>query len=201
MEEELNQILTNEEMDSNARAEAIKNLVGKNYIPVKKHTDTVNKLKTDYSAIQTEYSQFREAKMTDEEKQDELIKAEKEKSKKQSEMLSQLFAENVFSKAGFQEEAYKELLPDIVQEDPEVTKKLAEKICNSMLNQKKTIENQVKEQIIKGQKKPEGGNNNQEGITEIEKYKKAYDEAEKTNNRVAMATYTRLISEAQRKTN
>ena len=77
MEEELNQILTNEELDATARAEAIKNLVGKNYVPVKKHTDAINKLKTDYDTMKTEYTQFKETKMTDEEKQAELIKQER----------------------------------------------------------------------------------------------------------------------------
>ena len=68
-----------------------------------------------------------------------------------------------------------------------------------MLNQKKTIEEQIKKQIIKGQGKPEGGDNPDDGITEIDKYKKAYAEAEKSGDRIKMATYTRLISQAQLK--
>lgn len=200
MEEELNQILTNEELDATARAEAIKNLVGKNYVPVKKHTDAINKLKTDYDTMKTEYTQFKETKMTDEEKQAELIKQEREKAEKQSRMLSKLFAENTFSKAGFDEEDYKEIIPTIIQDDPEETKSIAEQICNAMVSQRKSIEDRIKQDLIKGQKKPEGGNaDGDEGLTEVEKYKKAYNEAAKNNDRVAMATYTRLIAEAQNK--
>lgn len=200
MEEELNQILTNEELDATARAEAIKNLVGKNYVPVKKHTDAINKLKTDYDTMKTEYTQFKETKMTDEEKQAELIKQEREKAEKQSRMLSKLFAENTFSKAGFDEDDYKEIIPTIIREDPEETKSIAEQICNAMVSQRKSIEDRIKQDLIKGQKKPEGGNaDGDEGLTEIEKYKKAYNEAVKNNDRVAMATYTRLIAEAQNK--
>lgn len=200
MEEELNQILTNEELDATARAEAIKNLVGKNYVPVKKHTDAINKLKTDYDTMKTEYTQFKETKMTDEEKQAELIKQEREKAEKQSRMLSKLFAENTFSKAGFDEEDYKEIIPTIIRDDPEETKSIAEQICNAMVSQRKSIEDRIKQDLIKGQKKPEGGNaDGDEGLTEIEKYKKAYNEAVKNNDRVAMATYTRLIAEAQNK--
>lgn len=200
MEEELNQILTNEELDATARVEAIKNLVGKNYVPVKKHTDAINKLKTDYDTMKTEYTQFKETKMTDEEKQAELIKQEREKSEKQSQMLSKLLAENTFSKAGFDEEDYKEIIPTIIREDPEETKSIAEQICNAMVSQRKSIEDRIKQDLIKGQKKPEGGNaDGDEGLTEVEKYKKAYNEAAKNNDRVAMATYTRLIAEAQNK--
>lgn len=200
MEEELNQILTNEELDATARAEAIKNLVGKNYVPVKKHTDAINKLKTDYDTMKTEYTQFKETKMTDEEKQAELIKQEREKEEKQSRMLSKLFAENTFSKAGFNEEDYKEIIPTIIRDDPEETRSIAEQICNAMVSQRKSIEDRIKQDLIKGQKKPEGGNaDGDEGLTEVEKYKKAYNEAAKNNDRVAMATYTRLIAEAQNK--
>ena len=200
MEEELNQILTNEELDATARAEAIKNLVGKNYVPVKKHTDAINKLKTDYDTMRTEYTQFKETKMTDEERQAELIKQEREKAEKQSRMLSKLFAENTFSKAGFNEEDYKEIIPTIIRDDPEETRSIAEQICNAMVSQRKSIEDRIKQDLIKGQKKPEGGNaDGNEGLTEVEKYKKAYNEAAKNNDRVAMATYTRLIAEAQNK--
>lgn len=200
MEEELNQILTNEELDATARAEAIKSLVGKNYVPVKKHTDAINKLKTDYDTMKTEYTQFKETKMTDEERQAELIKQEREKAEKQSRMLSKLFAENTFSKAGFNEEDYKEIIPTIIRDDPEETRSIAEQICNAMVSQRKSIEDRIKQDLIKGQKKPEGGNaDGDEGLTEVEKYKKAYNEAAKNNDRVAMATYTRLIAEAQNK--
>ena len=200
MEEELNQILTNEELDATARVEAIKNLVGKNYVPVKKHTDAINKLKTDYDTMKTEYTQFKETKMTDEERQAELIKQEREKAEKQSRMLSKLFAENTFSKAGFNEEDYKEIITTIIRDDPEETRSIAEQICNAMVSQRKSIEDRIKQDLIKGQKKPEGGNaDGDEGLTEVEKYKKAYNEAAKNNDRVAMATYTRLIAEAQNK--
>lgn len=195
MEEELNKILSNEELDQTARVEAIKAIVGKDYVPVKKHTETVNQL----NSIKTEFNQFKETKMTDEEKQAEAIRLEKEKSSKQSKMLSQLIAENVFSKAGFKEDDYKEIIPSILKDEPEETKSLASVICNTMLNQKKVIENQVKEQIIKGQKKPEGGDNPDEGVTQLDKLKTAYAEAEKNGDMVAMASLTMQIAKAQNK--
>lgn len=199
MDEELNQILTNEEMDANARAEAIKSLIGKDYIPVAKHTEKIKKEHENFKNLQNEYNSYKATKMTDEEKQEELLRVEKEKAEKNNRMLSQLFAENVFSKAGFVEDDYKELIPDILKEDPETTKAIAEKICKTMVRQKENIENRIKEDIIKGQKKPEGGNGNQEEKTNLEKYKKAYEIAEKNNDKVGMATYTMLISQELKK--
>lgn len=199
MEEELNQILSNENLDQAGRVEAIKAFVGKDFVPAKEHKRVKDELKNKYSTIETEFNKFKEEKMTDEEKQAEAIKLEKEKSVKQSKMLSQLLAENTFSKAGFNEIDYKDIIPNIIQENPETTKAIATAICNSMLNQKKTIEEQIKKQIIKGQGKPEGGDNPDDGVTEIDKYKKAYAEAEKSGDRIKMATYTRLIAQAQLK--
>lgn len=199
MEEELNQILSNEELDTEARAEAIKKIVDNNYVPRDVQKKTKDEWKTKYSTLEAEYNKFKEERMTAEEKQEELRKTEIEKAQKQSKMLSQLFAENVFSKAGFKEDDYKEIIPSILKDDPEETKSLASVICNSMLSQKKAIENQVKEQIIKGQKKPEGGDNPDEGITELDKLKKAYAEAVKSGDTVKIATYTRLIAEANNK--
>ena len=59
MDEELNQILTNEEMDANARAEAIKSLIGKDYIPVAKHTEKIKKEHENFKNLQNEYKRFR----------------------------------------------------------------------------------------------------------------------------------------------
>lgn len=199
MEEELNQILSNEELDTEARAEAIKKIVNNNYVPRDVQKKTKDEWKNKYSTLEAEYNKFKEEKMTAEEKQEELRKVEIEKAQKQSKMLSQLFAENVFSKAGFKEDDYKEIIPSILKDDPEETKSLASVICNTMLNQKKAIENQVKEQIIKGQKKPEGGDNPDEGITQLDKLKTAYAEAEKNGDMVAMANYTLQIAQAQNK--
>ena len=199
MEEELNKILSNEELDTEARAEAIKKIVDNNYVPRDVQKKTKDEWKTKYANLETEFNQFKEEKMTDEEKQIEAIRLEKEKSSKQSKMLSQLFAENVFSKAGFKEDDYKEIIPSILKDDPEETKSLASVICNSMLSQKKAIENQVKEQIIKGQKKPEGGDNPDEGVTQLDKLKNAYAEAEKNGDMVAMAGLTMQMQQIQNK--
>ena len=193
MDEELNKILSNEELDSNARVEAIKALVGKDFVPVSKHTEKIGELQK----VQNDFENYKKSKMTDEEKNAEAIRVAQENEQKTNRMLSQLFAENVFAKAGIKEEDYKEIIPDIIQSDAETTKKIAEKICSTMVKQKAEIEKNMQKKIADAQKKPEGGEGTQsDDKNTLENYRKLLDDAIKTNELAKQAYYTRLICEA-----
>ena len=203
MEEELGSILENAELTNEAKTEAIKALVGKSFVS----NDQYNKAKAKQAekdealkALRTEFDAFKESKMTETEKQAEIAKEKEERYQKQNLMISKMYAENTFSKAGFKEDEYKDILDNIVQEDLEKTKGLAETICNSMLKQKADIEKAVKDKIIKGQTPPPAGNDNDKGSgDEIENYKKLYQQAVEKNDFQKMAYYTRLVQEAQMK--
>ncbi len=206
MEEELNQILSNEELDQAGRIEAIKAFVGKDFVPAKEHKKVKDEWKTKYSSIETEFNQFKQSKMTDEEKQNEYLKQLEESNKAKDLKINRnsiiaTFAESGITKTDFSsEEEYETILNSFSKSNEEEAINLTRALCNTMNLQKKNIANKIKEDLIKGQKKPEGGNvEGDEGLTQVEKYKKAYDEAVKNNDRVAMATYTRLISETQNK--
>ena len=192
MDEELAQILANAELDDSAKADAIKGLVGKNFIPTAKFNDEKTKQKQAYNALKSEYETFKETKMTDEEKQ-----AEYKKVKMQ---LNEMTAKNIFSEAGFKKEEYGDLLSSIVQEDSEKTKTLAETICNTMLSQRKELEKQITDKIIKGTQKPPAGNDNDAGEkTDLEKYKSLLSDAQKNNDMLKVAYFTRLIQQEQQK--
>lgn len=193
MDEELNKILSDESLDNDARKEAIKAYVGTGFVPMSKHSEQSQK----FSALKTEFEEYKKTKMTDEEKREEEVRIAKEKEQTTNRMLSQMFAENVFSKAGFKEEDYKDIIPNILQSDFEATKKVAESIRDSMLAQKKAIEESVMKKIADGQKKPDGGNGDQTGNTEtnLVKYQKGLEEAQKANDYTKVAYYTRLIQE------
>lgn len=197
MDEELNKILSNEELDSNARVEAIKALVGKDFVPVSKHTEKINEL----AKVQGDFENYKKTKMTDEEKNAEAVRIAQEENQKTSRMLSQMFAENVFAKAGIKEETYKDIIPDIIQNDAEATKAIAEKICSSMVKQKEEVEKTLRKQIADGQKKPEGGEGKNASETDIEKYEKLLADAISKNDFAKQAYYTRLIYEMKQKTN
>ena len=138
--------------------------------------------------------------MTDEEKQAEQAKLMQEQYQKANLTISRMYAENTFAKAGIKEDDYKGILDNIVTEDPDKTKGLAETICSAMLKQKQDIEKSIKDKIIKGTKTPPAGNDNDSGTeSDLDKYKKLYADAQKRNDYGKMAYYTRLVQEAQRK--
>ncbi len=200
MDEELVQILANADLDDTGKADAIKDLVGKSFVPTTKFKEEKTKQKQAYDTLKKEYDNFKETKMTDEEKQEEQAKLMQEQYKKANLTISKMYAENTFAKAGFKEEDYKGILDNIVQEDAEKTKGLAELICNTMLNQKKAIEKQITDKIVNGVKTPPAGNDNNGGTeTDLEKYKKSLNEAQKNNDMLKVAYYTRLIQEEQTK--
>ena len=50
-EEELNQILTNSELDDAGKAQAIKDLIGNNFVPTQKYNDEKAKTQAQISAL------------------------------------------------------------------------------------------------------------------------------------------------------
>ncbi len=203
MDEELGSILENAELSNEAKQEAIKTLVGKSFVS----NDQYNKAKAKqteqvnaYNALKAEFDTFKESKMSDEEKQAEASRKMQEQYQKANLTNSKMYAENTFAKAGFKEDDYKDILDNIVSEDTDKTKGLAETICASMLKQKADIEKAMKDKIIKGQTPPPAGNDNDKGSgDDIENLKNLYQEAVAKNDFPKMAYYTRLVQEAQMK--
>lgn len=147
--------------------------------------------------MKAEFEAYKQSKMTDDEKKAEQEKVKEEAYQKANLTISRMYAENTFAKAGFKEEDYKGILNSIVQEDPEKTKGLAETICNTMLKQKQEIEKTITDKIVNGTKTPPVGEDNNTENSELEKYKKLYDEAQKKGDYAKMAYYTRLVQQAQ----
>lgn len=177
-------------------------MVGKNFVPTTKYNAEKANTKTQQealNALQAEYDAFKESKMTDDEKVKEQAKKMQEQYQKANLTISKMYAENTFAKAGIKEDDYKEILGNIVTEDPEKTKGLAEIICNAMLKQKSDVEKSFKEKITKGTPTPPAGNDNDSGKdSKIENIRKMFDEAQKRQDFAKMAYYTRLMQEAQR---
>lgn len=205
MDEELGSILENAELTNEAKKEAIKAFVGKNFVSNEQYGIVNAKTKTQldaYNSLKAEFDTFKESKMSDEEKQAEAQRKMQERYQKANLTISKMYAENTFAKAGFKEDDYKDILSSIVNDDPEKTKGLAETICASMLKQKADIEKAVKDKIIKNQTPPPAGNDNDKGGgDEIANLKKLYQEASQKNDFAKMAYYTRLVQEAQMKEN
>lgn len=199
-EEELQKILANADLDEAKKAEAIKTYVGNNFVPTSKYSDKVKEVETittEKNNLSQEYEQFKQTKMTEEEKKTELAKKQEEANQKMTLEFSRMKAENIFAKSGFKEEDYSSILDTIVSTDIEKTKTLAETFCNTLVKQKENIEKQVKENIVKGTKTPPAGNAG--SSSEKEKYEKLLEDAKSKGDFVNMAYYSRLIQEIENK--
>ena len=136
--------------------------------------------------------------MTDEEKTAETLRLQQEEFKATKMQLNRMSAENVFTKAGFKENDYKDILDKIVSDDLQATTGLAQTICNTLVNQKNEVEKTLKEKITKNTPKPDAGDGST-SKTDAENYQKLLEEATKRNDYVKMAYYTRLVQESQKK--
>jgi hypothetical protein len=105
-------------------------------------------------------------------------------------------AENIFAKAGFKEEEYTSLIEKIVSPDIELTKSLAENICNTMKSYRADIEQKVKDDILNGVKKPSGGS---ETLSTLDGLRKQYAEASAKNDLPMQVYLTRRIAEEEAK--
>ena len=183
-DEEVQAILTNSELDDNAKTQAIKDLVGKSFVPTAKFNAEKQNTKAQldaYNALKAEYDTFKESKMTEEEKKAEQDRLKEERYQKANLAMSRMCAETVFAKAGFKEEDYSEIL------------------CNLMSKQKKAIEKNITDKIAKGiGKPPAGSDTTYKNDDELEKYKEALKNAKEKNDFAKEAYYTRLIQQAER---
>jgi hypothetical protein len=80
-EKELAQVLSNAELDDNAKIEAIQKLVSSKYVSAdilanerKKFKESLEGEKTNYKNLETEFNEYKQSKMTDDEKAQALAK-------------------------------------------------------------------------------------------------------------------------------
>lgn len=179
-------------------------MVGKAFIPTKKFNDEKAKTAAQvqaYNELKDEFEQFKQSKMTDDEKKKAAEQAKEEQYKQANLTISKMYAENTFAKAGIDEADYKDILDQIVTEDAEKTKGLAQTIVNAISKNKIEIEKKVKDSIVNNTTTPPAGNGDNFGTSKLDQYKNSYNEAVKKNDFMKMAYYTRLIQEEQRKNN
>lgn len=203
--EELAKVLSNAELDENGKIEAIQKMIGASYVSAdilanerKKFKETLEGQQTTYNNLQTEFTNYKQSKMTDEEKAKELATQQQKNYEEALKKVSKYSAQSVFANAGLKEEDYSEFLDDIVGLDEEKTRSLAEKICQTITKQTSNKEDEIRKGIINGTTPPPAGNNNRTtGETELEKLQKLYEEAQKSNNLQNVVYYSRLIEEAK----
>lgn len=202
--EELAKVLSNAELDDNAKIDAIQKMVSATYVSAdilakerKQFKETLDSQQANYNNLQTEFNTYKQSKMTDDEKAKELARQQHEEYENALKKVSKYSAQNVFAEAGLKEEDYAEFLDDIVGLDETKTKNLAQKICQTITKQKANREEEIKKQILNGTTPPPAGNNNRTTAeTDIEKYQKLLAEAKQNNNMTDIVYYERLVQEA-----
>lgn len=194
-EEELSQVLSNEELDDEAKTAEIQKIIGSKFIPQKKYNDLKEETSKAYGLLQQEYNDYKQSKMTDEEKKQEYVSKLENNYKSVKLELNKKTAENIFVGAGLSEEDYSEILEDIVGEDTEKTVKLAQTICKTMSNRQEKQKEALKKKIAEGTPKPDAGEGSAEVKDNKEKIQAALQDATKRGDYVKMAYYTRILQE------
>jgi hypothetical protein len=204
--EELAQVLSNVELDDNAKIDAIQKMVSAKYVSAdilaterKKFKETLAGQETNFKNLQTEFNDYKQSKMTDDEKREALAKQREQEFEQAMKKASRYSAKSVFAEAGLKEEEYSEILEDIVGIDEEKTRSLAEKMCKIITNQKQGTAQDIKNKLINGTTPPPAGNSQYKAETDVDKYQKLLADAQSKNDMNAIVYYSRLISEAQEK--
>ncbi len=164
MDEELSNVLGNEDLDSNAKAEAIKKLIGANYVPTKKYSDDVTtvknenkQLKTSIKEKDTEIEGYKNSQLTDDQKKqkefDDIANTKRDLAIERS----QIQAEKILSKVVSDDKELEILVKGISSEDMEATKTLAQELVNTITKQKEATEAKIREELINDTPKPKGG--------------------------------------------
>lgn len=208
MEEELVKIMSNPELDDAKKAEEIQKTINALYVPAttvaeerKANKEALANKDKAYADLTAEYDTYKQSKMTEEEKKQEELRKKDEQYTNALMRLSKATARSVFADAKIPKEDYENFLEYIVDIDEEKTKKLAEKICETIVKQKKEVADKMKEDIINGTTPPPAGNAGYSLKTKKEEYQKSLDEAITKNDMTKIVYYQRLIAEEEQKNN
>ena len=164
MDEELSNVLGNDELDSNAKAEAIKKLIGDNYVPFKKYTDDVSTVKKENKELKdtvknqnTEIEGYKNSQLTDDQKKQKELDDIANTKRDLAIERSQIQAEKILSKVVTNDKELESLVKGISSEDIEATKMLATNLVDTITKQKEATEAKIREELINDTPKPKGG--------------------------------------------
>ena len=209
MENVIENVLNDETLTTNEeRIDAIKKGLATLVIPKDKYNDVSSKLKTAESSLltlQTEYNDFKQSKMTADEKA-EADRQELEQAKRDNAIrASELAVEKLLLKNGIEvaedDAELQDTLKSIVSEDMDKSIKLATSFI-SLLN--KTKEQTVKAtttQLLGDTPKPIGGVSSSSTVSKIEQLQKEYNDAVEAKDVMKQTALMRQIFQEQQKPN
>lgn len=164
MDEELSNVLGNEDLDSNAKAEAIKKLIGANYVPTEKYSNDVSSVKKENKTLKdtlktkdTEIEGYKNSQLTDDQKKQKELDDIANTKRDLAIERSQIQAEKILSKVVTDDKELESLVKGISSEDIEATKTLAQELVSTITKQKEATEAKIREELINDTPKPTGG--------------------------------------------
>ena len=207
MNEVIESVLNDETLATNEeKTEALKKKLATLVIPKDKYNDLSIRLKTtesNLSTLQSEYDEFKNSKMTDDEKRKEELKKFEADKKANAIEKSSLAVEKLLLKNGIEikddDTELKETLETIVSEDYDKSIKLANSFI-SLLNKTKTeTANETTTKLLNDTPKPIGGVQSSSNLTEIDKLKEELQQAIKDKDVVRQTQLTTKIFNEQQK--
>lgn len=164
MDEELSNVLGNEDLDSNAKAEAIKKLIGANYVPTEKYSNDVSSVKKENKTLKdtlktkdTEIEGYKNSQLTEDEKLQKALENAKEAERKATIKENQYTVKEILGEIILDKEDLDVVVKNITKEDLELTKKEAQQLAEIMKKQKEATEAKIREELINDTPKPTGG--------------------------------------------
>lgn len=165
MDEEIKNILSDETLDENAKVEKLKELqdktskeyVGNSYIPREKYNEQKTKYEQSYKELKEEYDSYKQSKMTDEEKAQELQAKREAELRDANKEIAKLTAEGIFKGNGLKEEDYGSFMNMIEVMDKENAAEFANNLTKLISNQKDLQTTKIEKDIVKNTPTPQVG--------------------------------------------
>lgn len=165
MDEEIKNILSDETLDENAKVEKLKELqdktskeyVGNSYIPREKYNEQKTKYEQSYKELKEEYDSYKQSKMTDEEKAQELQAKREAELRDANKEIAKLTAESIFKGNGLKEEDYGSFMNMIEVMDKENAAEFANNLTKLISNQKDLQTTKIEKDIVKNTPTPQVG--------------------------------------------
>lgn len=209
MNEVIENVLSDETYTTNEeRVEAIKKGLATLVIPKDKYNDLNTKLKNTenkISALQTEYDEFKQSKMTADEKAEADRKQFELDKKNNAIEKSSLAVEKLLLKNGIEvkedDVELKETLQSIVSEDYDKSIKLANSFISLLNKTKDQTAKETTTQLLNNTPKPIGGTNSSSTVSKIDQLQNELNEAIKNKDIVKQTSIMTQIFQEQNKQN
>lgn len=209
MNEVIENVLSDETYTTNEeRVEAIKKGLATLVIPKDKYNDLNTKLKNTenkISALQTEYDEFKQSKMTADEKAEAERKQFEMDKKNNAIEKSSLAVEKLLLKNGIEvkddDVELKETLQSIVSEDLDKSVKLANSFISLLNKTKDQTAKETTTQLLNNTPKPIGGTNSSSTVSKIEQLQNELNQAIKDKDIVKQTSIMTQIFQEQNKQN